>query len=58
MVLLPGWAGGATGAPQTDWGAETGAGRAAVMDLTFFWDFSRNMATIISCTSPCGGFRM
>lgn len=24
----------------------------------FFWDFSRNMATIISCTSPCGGFRM
>lgn len=40
------------------WAAETGAGRAAVLELMFFGDYSRNVATIISYTSPCGGFRM
>lgn len=55
MVLLPAWAGGAT---KQGLGAETGAGRAAVLGLTFFGDYSRNMATIISYISPYGGFRM
>lgn len=55
MVLLPGWAGGTT---KHGWGAETEPGRAPVLDLIFFGDYSRNMATIISYTSPCGEFRM
>lgn len=50
----PGCAGGVT---KWDGGAETGTGRAAVLDLAFLGAYGRNMAAISSYTSPCGGLQ-
>lgn len=48
-MVVPGCAGGVT---KRDWGAETGTGRAAVLDLAFLGAYGRNTAVIGSYTSP------
>ena len=52
LTVVPGCAGGVT---KGDQGAETGNGRAAVLDWAFLGSRGRKMATIGNYTSACEG---